>query len=61
MKKEIVQRIAIILVMLAVMVYTFFNYHSGKIDFLYFVVFMAVLAYPLVGNILKVIEDLKNP
>lgn len=60
MKKEITQRLLTILLMLAVLVYTFYNYQAGKFNFLYFIVFAAILLYPLIGNIIKLISDLKN-
>ena len=60
LKKEMIQRITLILVMLAVLAYTVYNYVSGGSDFLYFVVAALILLYPLVTNIWRLISDLKK-
>lgn len=60
MKKEIIQRIFTILVIAAVLAYTVYNYVSGGSDFLYFIVAAAILTYPLLSNILRLISDLRN-
>lgn len=60
MKKEIIQRILLILVMTAVLIYTFYNYQAGKFDQLYLIVFVVVLGYPLVSNVSRLISDLRS-
>ena len=54
------KRILVILVMVAVLIYTVVNYLTERISLLYFAVFAAILLYPLVGLINGLIQDLKN-
>lgn len=58
--KPIVKIIGTILLILAVMAYTVFNYSTGKTDSTFFVVSMVILAYPLLGMINQLIQQLKH-
>lgn len=49
-----------ILAMVAVICCTIFNFISGKIDTMYFVVLMAILCIPLVNMVNILIRDWKN-
>jgi len=49
-----------ILAMAAVIGYTIFNYVSGRIDTMYFFVFMAILCIPLLNMINILIREWKN-
>ena len=60
MKKELIQRILSILVMVAVLIYTFYNYYSGKFGLFYFVIAVTMLGYPLICMICRVIVDLRD-
>ena len=49
-----------ILVMLAVMAYTVWNYVNGKTDLVMFLVCMAILGIPLVNMINLLIQEFKK-
>jgi len=52
--------IGTIVLILAVMAYTVFNYISGKTDMSLFLVSMGLLAYVLMGMINQLVQHLKN-
>ena len=52
--------IGTIVLILAVMVYTVYNYSTGRTDFTFFVVAMALLAYPLVGMVNQLIRAIRD-
>ena len=56
----IVKIIATIVLILAVMAYTIFNYITGKTDNKLFLVSMALLGYVLIGMVNQLIQHLKN-
>ena len=56
----IMKKLWMVLAMLAVLGYTVWNYAMVKTTLTYFLVFVAVLGYPLVNVGLSLIEDLKN-
>ena len=56
----IVKIIGTLVLILAVMAYTVFNYFTGKTDMKFFIVAMALLAYVLAGMINQLIQHLKN-
>lgn len=56
----IVKIIATIVLILAVMAYTVFNYTTGKTDSKMFLVSMALLGYVLIGMVNQLIQHLKN-
>ena len=58
--KPIAKIIGTIVLILAVMVYTVYNYSTGRTDFTFFVVAMALLAYPLVGMVNQLIRVLRD-
>ena len=58
--KPIVMIIGTILLILAVIGYTIFNYTTGKTDLKFFLVAMALLAYVLAGMINQLVQFLKN-
>ena len=58
--KPIVKIIGTILLILAVIGYTIFNYTVGKTDLKFFLVAMALLAYVLAGMINQLVQFLKN-
>ena len=60
MKKEMIQRILLILFMIAVLVYTIFNYQSGKMTLSSLLIAFAFLGYLLVSNICQLIADLRK-
>ena len=49
-----------LLVMAAVIGYTIFNYVTGKISMMYFLVFMVILGIPFLNMINILIQELKN-
>jgi len=57
---NITKTILTILAMVAVIGYTIFNYVSGRIDTMYFFVFMAILCIPLLNMINILIREWKN-
>ena len=58
--KPIVKIIGTILLILAVIGYTIFNYTAGKTDLKFFLVAMALLAYVLAGMINQLVQFLKK-
>lgn len=56
----IVKIIATIVLILAVMAYTVFNYTTGKTDNKMFLVSMALLGYVLIGMVNQLIQHLKS-
>ena len=56
----LIKIIGIIILILAVTVYTVINYLSGKIDMKFFLVSMGLLAYILVGMVNQLVQYLKN-
>ena len=58
--KPIVKILGTILLILAVMAYTIYNYTTGKTDSKMFLVSMALLGYVLIGMINQLIQHLKN-
>ena len=58
--KPIVKILCTILLILAVMAYTIYNYTTGKTDSKMFLVSMALLGYVLVGMVNQLIQHLKN-
>lgn len=56
----IVKIIATIVLILAVMAYTVFNYTTGKTDIKMFLVSMALLGYVLMGMVNQLIQHLKS-
>ena len=58
--KPIVKIICVILLILAVTVYTISNYLNGKVDLSFFLVAIALLAYILIGMINQLVQYLKN-
>lgn len=58
--KPIVKIIGVILLILAVTVYTISNYLNGKVDLSFFLVAIALLAYILIGMINQLVQYLKN-
>lgn len=60
MKKEIIQRLLLILLMMAVLVYTIFNYMSQGIDTPYFMIILAFMSYVLISNVAQLVRDLRD-
>lgn len=58
--KPLVKIICIILLILAVMAYTVFNYATGRTDSKMFLVSIALLGYVLMGMVNQLIQHLKN-
>ena len=58
--KPIVKIICIILLILAVMAYTIYNYTTGKTDSKMFLVSIGLLGYVLIGMVNQLIQHLKN-
>lgn len=58
--KPIVKILCTILLILAVMAYTIYNYTTGKTDSKMFLVSMALLGYVLIGMVNQLIQHLKN-
>ena len=56
----LVKIIGVILLILAVTVYTVVNYLSGKVDLSFFLVALALLAYILVGMVNQLVQYLKK-
>lgn len=56
----LIKIIGVIILILAVTVYTVINYLSAKIDFRFFLVSMGLLAYILVGMINQLVQYLKK-
>ena len=56
----LIKIIGVILLILAVLVYTVINYLSGKLDQGYFLVALALLAYVLMGMINQLVQYLKK-
>ena len=56
----IIKIIGVIILILAVLVYTVINYLSGKLDLSFFLVAMALLAYALTGMINQLVQYLKK-
>ncbi len=57
---ETVKKLLTALVMVAVLVYTFYNYTTGKTDTTFLVVACLFIGYPLVVIVSSLIQDLKN-
>ena len=55
-----VKIIGTIVLILAVMAYTAFNYATGKTDSKLFLVSMALLGYVLIGMVNQLVQHLKN-
>lgn len=60
LKKEIIQRLLLILLMMAVLVYTIFNYMSQGIDTPYFMIILAFMSYVLISNVAQLVRDLRD-
>ena len=58
--KPIVKIIGTILLILAVMAYTIYNFTTGKTDNKMFLVSIALLGYVLMGMVNQLIQYLKN-
>ena len=58
--KPIVKILCTILLILAVMAYTIYNYTTGKTDSKMFLVSMALLGYVLIGMVNQLIQHLKS-
>ena len=58
--KPITKIIGTLVLILAVMAYTIFNYATGKTDFTFFMVAMALLSYTLFGMVNQLVQHLKN-
>ncbi len=58
--KDVLKKLLVILLILAVMVYTFLNYRSGRIDQTYLIIYLAILGLPLVNMIRLMIQDQKE-
>ena len=58
--KPIVKILCTILLILAVMAYTIYNYTTGKTDSKMFLVSIALLGYVLIGMVNQLIQHLKN-
>lgn len=56
----IIKIIGIIVLILAVMAYTVFNYITGKTDSKLFLVSVALLGYVLIGMVNQLIQHLKS-
>lgn len=56
----IIKIIGVIILILAVLVYTIINYLSGKVDLGYFMVALALLAYVLTGMVNQLVQHLKK-
>ena len=56
----LIKIIGVILLILAVTVYTIVNYLSGKVDLGFFLVALALLAYILVGMVNQLVQYLKK-
>ena len=60
MKKELIQRLLLILVMMAVVAYTIYNYMNQRIQTPYFMIMLAFLSYVLISNISRLVADLRK-
>ncbi len=58
--KPITKIIGVIILLLAVTVYTVFNYISGKLDLNFFLIALALLAYALTSMVNQLILHLKG-
>jgi hypothetical protein len=58
--KENMKKVLVILLMLAVIVYTVLNYRSGRIDRTYMAVCLVLLGLPMVNMIRLMIQDWKE-
>ena len=58
--KENMRKVLVILLMLAVIVYTVLNYRSGRIDRTYMAVCLVLLGLPMVNMIRLMIQDWKE-
>lgn len=56
----IIKIVGVIILILAVLVYTVVNYLSGKLDLGVFIVSLALLAYVLTGMVNQLVQYLKN-
>ena len=57
---QLTKIILTIIAMLAVIGYTVFNYISGKIDLVYFLVCIAIVGFPLANMLNIMIREWKN-
>lgn len=60
MKKDIIQRMLLILLMMAVLAYTIFNYMSQRLSSTYFMVILAFMSYALISQVAQLVRDLRD-
>ena len=60
MKKEIISRLLLILLMMAVLGYTIFNYMSQRLTATHFMVILAFMSYALISQIAQLVRDLRE-
>ena len=60
MKKDLIQRLLLILLMMAVVAYTIYNYMNQRIETPYFMIMLAFLSYVLISNISRLVRDLRE-
>lgn len=59
-KKDMIQRLLLILLMMAVLAYTIFNYMSQRINTTYFMVILAFMSYALISQVAQLVRDLRD-
>jgi len=59
-KKEIIQRLLLILLMMAVLAYTIFNYMSQGLSSTYFMIILAFMSYALISQVAQLVRDLRD-
>ena len=60
MKKDILQRLLMILLMIAVLAYTIFNYMSQRLTAAYFMIILALMSYALISQVAQLVRDLRK-
>ena len=60
MKKDMIQRLLLILLMMAVLAYTIFNYMSQRLSTTYFMIILACMSYALITQIAQLVRDLRE-
>jgi uncharacterized membrane protein YiaA len=58
--KDVVRTVVILLLMLAVIIYTLYNYVAGNSEFGYFFIAMVMMGLPFVSMLNQLIQQLKN-
>ena len=58
--KDVVRTAVILLLMLAVIIYTLYNYVAGNSEFGYFFIAMVMMGLPFVSMLNQLIQQLKN-